>query len=67
VSREICWLEISLFNLQLIWGEQTMSNTSKQDLGAYKPKDLAIVLCGIPVVATFAIFVANFATSYAGI
>lgn len=44
-----------------------MSNTSKPNLGTYKPKDIAIVLCGIPVVATFAVFVANFATSFAGI
>jgi hypothetical protein len=33
----------------------------------YPIKDVAFVICGIPVVATFAVFCANFVTSYAGI
>ena len=44
-----------------------MSTNSEKKNDLYPIKDVAIVLCGIPVVATFAIFCANFVTSYAGL
>jgi len=41
------------------------SNTNKNEL--YRRKDIITVLCGLPVVATFAVFCANFITTYAGL
>ncbi len=41
------------------------SNPEKKEL--YRRKDIITVLCGLPVVATFAVFCANFITTYAGL
>lgn len=43
-----------------------MSN-NQDNKGTYRRKDVITVLCGLPIVATFAIFCANFATSYSGL
>ena len=43
----------------------TKSDGNKKQL--YPAKDVITVLCGIPVVASIAIFCANFVTSYAGL
>lgn len=43
-----------------------MSNNPDKK-GLYRRKDIVTVLCGLPVVATFAVFCANFITSYAGL
>ena len=44
-----------------------MSTQSDKKNDLYRSKDIVIVLCGIPVVATFAVFCASFVTSYAGL
>jgi len=41
------------------------TNLDKKEL--YLRKDIVTVLCGLPVVATFAVLCANFLTSYSGI
>jgi len=41
------------------------SNPEKKEL--YRRNDIIIILCGLPVVATFAVFCANFITTYAGL
>lgn len=42
-------------------------NYHPEKMGEYRRKDIITVLCGIPLVATFAIVAANFVTSYNGI
>ena len=42
-------------------------NYHPEKMGAYRRKDIVTVLCGIPAVATFAVFCANFVTSFSGI
>jgi len=42
-------------------------STSPDKKELYRRKDIITVLCGLPVVAAFAIFCANFLTSYSGI
>lgn len=44
-----------------------MSTNSNRKKELYPIKDVAVVVCGIPVVATVAVLCANFVTSYAGI
>lgn len=42
-------------------------STNPDNKELYRRKDIVIILCGLPVVATFAVFCANFLTSYAGL
>ncbi len=42
-------------------------STSPDKKELYRRKDVITVLCGIPVVASVAIFCANFVTTYAGL
>lgn len=41
------------------------NNPEKKEL--YRRKDIVTVLCGLPIVTAFAVFCANFITSYAGL
>jgi len=42
-------------------------NKTQDKKQLYPSKDVITVVCGIPIVATVAVFCANFLTSYAGL
>ncbi len=44
-----------------------MSTDSNEKKELYPKKDIITVLCGIPIVASVGVFLANFVTSYAGL